>query len=1064
MKQKLSLLVNLLLFAAVIQAAPVSKTEAQKKAQQFISGKIAAARGTSTPSLQLATTDGDNYYVFNVTGQQGFVIVSGDDRAPEILGYSDEGQFDAANIPSNMKAWLQGYTDEIQELKNTPEVAGARSAAIRKAATRTSISPLLNTLWDQHAPFNNYLEGNLTGCVATAMAQVMYYHKCPQDAISGIPSYTLEFDNAPSKTYNSLPATTFDWDNMKNVYSGAESEDANNAVANLMKYCGHSVEMDYGTSGSSAATENVPIALVKYFDYDAAAKYVYRSEYSYSEWIALLYTELLNKRPVVMGGQSSGGGHAFVCDGYDEEDFFHINWGWSGSSNGYYRLSMLTPSSQGAGGSSSSDGYNMSVGATIGVQPDKGSPAASDLLTIRNLKIYNNDAVSVEYTRSNSNSNFTDVTLTGHFGNYTASDNTYQYGVRLKKGGKTVKDFIWSNGISIERNHAKIPWSSTWFGQGLEDGTYQIVAICKLASGEEWGECLDADKYYINAVIAGNKLTLDVVKPTNANLTVTDITGTESMSMGQSQEVSVHLTNNGEGDYHGDISLGLLFTYQGQLTIEKLSGTSVDVKAGESKIVKLMIKPSYAGSLSLTVFDGLFNKGNQLYSEVVTISQTDNTAKNIEIKLIDLENSQGTTVYGNSIKGTIRITNNDNLPYKSGISVTLGKTYNWEQVDDYWTFGYSTVGSTLFDDVIEDDDNREIDFDFKGLEYDERYVLLCKYYYYEGNKNYYRNINLGVFTISHGIVTIDAYGNVEATAPTGNVVIPNGTAVVDLRGLANLPTIDPNDNQNCLYLLDEGKQIPNEIADKNVVQGTTASSITIEDKKDFYSPISFKAQTISYSRQVERTTDGTNGGWMTLVLPFNVDKVTVDGVEKDWFHNSTETGKHFWVKKFVTDEVGGVYFDYTDRIEANTPYIIAVPGSKWGEDWDMTDKTLVFTGTNTLVSSNKSVTSGDNFKFVGTMTSQNLEGIYALDTDGMTFMHSDGDVSILPFQAYFAGSSMVANSSRLAIRSVDGKTTAIGQLPAEIATPDGIYTLDGRKVKGNLPKGVYIVNGKKMIK
>ncbi len=116
MKQRLSLLVNLLLFTAVIQAAPVSKTEAQKKAQQFISGKVAAARGTSTLDLQLATADGDNYYVFNVSGQQGFVIVSGDDRAPEILGYSDEGQFDAENVPSNMQAWLQGYADEIQSL------------------------------------------------------------------------------------------------------------------------------------------------------------------------------------------------------------------------------------------------------------------------------------------------------------------------------------------------------------------------------------------------------------------------------------------------------------------------------------------------------------------------------------------------------------------------------------------------------------------------------------------------------------------------------------------------------------------------------------------------------------------------------------------------------------------------------------------------------------------------------------------------------------------------------------------------------------------------------------
>ena len=160
MENKLLLLFNLLLFAAVIQAVPVSKTEAQKKAQQFISGKIAAARGTSTPDLQLATADGDNYYVFNVTGQQGFVIVSGDDRAPEILGYSDEGQFDAANIPSNMKAWLQGYADEIQ---NMPENVASSRGTGQKRVVKTSINPLLQTLWDQDDPYNlkapNFVNG-----------------------------------------------------------------------------------------------------------------------------------------------------------------------------------------------------------------------------------------------------------------------------------------------------------------------------------------------------------------------------------------------------------------------------------------------------------------------------------------------------------------------------------------------------------------------------------------------------------------------------------------------------------------------------------------------------------------------------------------------------------------------------------------------------------------------------------------------------------------------------------------------------------------------------------------
>ena len=1057
MRQKLSLLFYFLLFAAAIQAAPVSKTEAQKKALQFISGKHAAARGTSvsTPNLKLEAADGDNYYVFNVGQQQGFVIVSGDDRAPEILGYSDEGAFDAENIPDNMKAWLQGYADEIQSLKNMPEVAGARTAAQKKSPTRTSISPLLNTLWDQHAPFNNDLNGNLTGCVATAMAQVMFYHKWPESQTLPIPGYDSR---------SGLNSTTFDWNNMKNVYSGTESAQANSAVANLMKYCGYSVEMDYGTSGSSAVTEYVVNALIKYFDYDAAAKYVYRKEYSYSEWIALLYTELYNKRPVVMGGQSSGGGHAFVCDGYDEEDFFHINWGWSGSSNGYYRLCMLTPSSQGAGGSSSSDGYNMSVGAAIGVQPDKDSPAASDLLTIRGLKLYNNDQTTIEYTRTSTNTDFSFIAQ-GSFWNYTSSDNDYECGVRIEKDGINVKDILWSDDInSINRNHGITQPGYITFGKGLENGTYQIVAICRLANGGDWGECIDADKYYINAEINGNKLTLNVVKPISSNLAVTDITGTEGLSIGQAQEVSVHLTNSGEGDYHGDISLGLLFTLDEQPTIQKLTGTSVDVKAGESKVVKLMIKPSYSGSLSLAVYDGLFNKGTSLYSEIVDIASATNTAKILNIELSNLDNCYGQTIYGNNVKGTVTITNNDELPYKRGITITLYKTYNWVQNGNYWNYKLSDVGSINFDDVIASGESKSIDIDFKGLEYGERYELICYYYFYQDEKNYRDDVDFGLFTISHGFVTIDAYGDVIATAPTSNVEISDGTAVVDLRGLNSLPTIAPNTNQNCLYLLDEGTEIPNEISDKNVVKGTASSSITLVDGKSFYTPISFTAQNISYSRVLNKTTNGTNGGWMTIVLPFDVDKITVDGVEKDWFHSSTDTGKHFWVKKFINDGTGLVCFDYTDKIEANTPYIFAVPDNTWGPDWEMTGKTMVFTGKNTLVSSNKAVTSGDNFKFVGTLASQDLAEVYALDSDGKTFKYSNNNVSVAPFQAYFAASSMAAYASRLVIRSVDGQTTGITMPEKEPLVTGDIYTLDGRKVKGNVPKGVYIVNGKKMIK
>ncbi len=366
-------------------AENITAEQALQLAQTFVSGQnnVPGGRHNSpgmTPQLtQEKQVSG--LYVFNVANNGGFVIVSNDDRTAPILGFGESGHLDPDNMPSNMRAWLQGYADQIawlqkQEAQGLLVKQNGQRKAPRRVGTHSTeaIDPLVTCQWNQRDPYNNqcpdYSEGKkaVTGCVATAMAQVMYYHKWPQDATTTIPAYTT---GSYQINMPELPATTFDWANMIDVYEDPYTDDQATAVATLMLYCGQSVEMDYGPS-SGASSYSVADALRNYFDYNpTTTQCVVRSYYTAAQWADMLYHELKNDRPVVYGGASSGGGHEFVCDGYKYEngqDYFHINWGWGGTSDEYYLLSTLNPYEQGIGGSSTRDGFHYGQDAIIGIQ------------------------------------------------------------------------------------------------------------------------------------------------------------------------------------------------------------------------------------------------------------------------------------------------------------------------------------------------------------------------------------------------------------------------------------------------------------------------------------------------------------------------------------------------------------------------------------------------------------------------------------------------------------------------------------------------------------------------
>ena len=387
-----ALLLLALLMPAAAAANPITRQQAHQNALTFLESKGKSFDNSSlrqAPSRS-SLTETESYFVFNIGDNEGYVIASGDDCAPAILGYADSGYLDLDSLPENMKFWLEEYARQIQFMQEKGYTSSHQTGL---SSNLTAISPLLTTSWGQNYPYNKncpdfFGYGKcVTGCVATAMAQVMYYHRSNSvsQTTATIPAYTCyhlwNFGNDAQRiSVDSIPAgSLIDWNGMIDSYNGNESAMQKQAVANLMKYCGASVQMDYANArngGSTAQSENVPIALKTYFNYNNCTSLKNRNRFSSDdEWNNLIYDELRNSRPVYYSGTNYSTGHAFVCDGYDGEGYFHINWGWDGNRNGYFLLSALDP------GGDPSSGYDLNQKALINAFPKPNNPIPSEIIS-----------------------------------------------------------------------------------------------------------------------------------------------------------------------------------------------------------------------------------------------------------------------------------------------------------------------------------------------------------------------------------------------------------------------------------------------------------------------------------------------------------------------------------------------------------------------------------------------------------------------------------------------------------------------------------------------------------
>ena len=388
--KKLFFLATLLMAVMQASAADVNLTAAQATALRYLQttakGKMFA--GQPVQNLKLLHTEVNStqvnkavYYIFN--SDQGFVVVSGDDRAHQILAHGDR-PLDLKRMPDNMKYWLSTYKKQLEYLQANPGLV-VELPSFKNNLRAGKVEPMLTAEWDQDAPYYNHCpmyNGSycLTGCPATSLSMVFYYWKFPTDPTPEVEGYTNE---SYGFEVTALPSITFDWDNMLDKYTGSYTPAQADAVAWLMRYIGQEEHMDYTPSASGAMGADI-LRAVKFFGYDEEmAKLEFKTVtddygeiieqyYNDEEWAAMLQNEMYEGRPVVYCAYDydswwGWSGHAFNVDGYNPTDnTYHVNWGWSGDGNGDFVLNAF-----------SSGGYtfNIEQQMIMGIQPPTQGPA-----------------------------------------------------------------------------------------------------------------------------------------------------------------------------------------------------------------------------------------------------------------------------------------------------------------------------------------------------------------------------------------------------------------------------------------------------------------------------------------------------------------------------------------------------------------------------------------------------------------------------------------------------------------------------------------------------------------
>ncbi|SFO50419.1 C10 family peptidase [Prevotella sp. tf2-5] len=745
----------LTIISMVMMAGNVTEQQALTIARQFMQGKSFQQK-----QVRRAAAVGDNqFYVFNAEGQNGFVIVSADDRTTPVLGYADKGSLEMNKLPVNARRWLEGYAEEIKALGED-----VQANTHPRRVIGAPVAPLLTCHWDQGAPYNLQcpIDGeynSVTGCVATAMAQVMYYHKWPQSATTAIPAYTT---STKKLSLSELPATTFKWDQMNDSYSYDETGAAADAVAELMRYCGQAVRMDY-TSNESGASVGAA-HLINYFGYSKTAQNMNRSYYTTTEWEAMIYKELSNARPVLYSGNSGSGGHQFVIDGYDDKGLFHVNWGWGGYADGHFVLSVLNPDGRGIGGGSSSNGYTRWQAAIIGVQPDHGEPAAKpDIFFMSQYDTY-------QFTRSGSTQDFTDVAVTGWIGFWGEGSVTVDHAWALYKGDNFLKILDTKADITINEGYFSYAGGNLSFGANLDNGIYELRELYRYPGETEWKKCGLYNDNILLAEISGNNLTLKYSSDIEKAIKINEVTVNGVKKTGRNMSAVINWTNNGY------VNENPFYVWLGSDS-EFAAAVSSYLESGKTEDLEIAFTSKNAGTLTLAISTD-YDKQNIVYQTEITIEQS--LPQSLETSMT-IEGEKNMTIEGTTINATFTFKNTGNNVYDDLIVFQL------QHIDDDWNY----IGDPV--EVVKNinlaaGEQTQVNVQFPDLIAGEKYYLVA--YYFSSGFIYWGNST--TCTVGKVLVPADLSFSLNVTNTKSDYTI-EGTSIKTNVVLKNNSTYDYND-------------------------------------------------------------------------------------------------------------------------------------------------------------------------------------------------------------------------------------------------------------------------------
>lgn len=697
----------LVLFSFLLtMAAPVDEQSARRIASDFLRSKMPNVTRAASGELTRAITgvaDGESagIYVFNCDG--GFVVISADDELPSVLAYGLKNSYDAQTAPPAMQAMLEAYNHAVNSSVKT-------RAAV---PTHADISPLIKTQWNQNTPYNKYCatgsgETCPTGCVATAVAQIMYYHQWPE---------------------------TFNWDAMKTSYTSEDAGDAVEAVAKLMADVGEKVYMQYGAESSSAHDMDACEALRIRYGYSENTNYIERSCYTAKGWDEVIYNELAANRPVFYGGLSASSGqgivgHAFILDGYQAKDgvgYFHVNWGWGGSSDDYFLISVLNPEQQYTGGNAGSSGYSFGQSALVGVEKGELSDAKSMRLCLYSCTIKSDKGT---YTRNSASENFPAIQLMLGVYNSTLPQEARHYDLAyaLYKDNKLVEII---DSISLDKltesealNYlygGTFDTGSFAFGKDLADGTYQLRTLSRETGKSLWQQAMGATCRYIELTINGNQMTTKAYgkfdEESVSKFIINSVTVSENCEVGKPITITVNVTdknktNNAPLFLYGNASLA-----EGADKFQLLTGGGTNLEAGETGDVVLEYTPQRAGNFVFYLSGDRTELTDSLYRFEANVTGVA-LIMEMEVEGAVVKGAAPCEVPGTALKGKIVLTNYGSEPYNDKVGILpcelIGNTLN-------------TIGQSVATDCnIAIGDSQEVSFNFRNLTLNSTYVILVK--------------------------------------------------------------------------------------------------------------------------------------------------------------------------------------------------------------------------------------------------------------------------------------------------------------------------------------------------